>query len=894
MAEAQDRKRILDNLTVKEQRLKGLIDRFNSLVEQGYQNLDQVNNEQMRAARTDAADEFRRAAINPYGRTPSGATTAPAFAEFNQYIAENMAVRDAAERNFQEAMHLVDISSIPFPDSPPIVYPDAAFWRKISRDENNHVGGRITKYSSMDLLSDKPAEQAIIKALDDKTSIDFQGTPLSDAMEFLADRHHIPVQFDLAALKEAGLDPSTMQVTMPPLKDVSLKSALKLILSQFNLSYVIKDEILQITTKDKADTTLTTKVYYVGDLVVPIQSQNVNLGQFGGGMGGLGGGGGGGGGGLGGGLGGGGGGGGGLGGGGGGGLGGAFSLPAESGRMLLPAQDSGGALDVNDSKNTSTTIPTDNRPQSTANSSRAAVQPVSTVSAAPAATNASAKTPATDKIALPASSDPNQAWNDYFAALPKPDEQHAAETARKRDAAIADTAKELMNQRKFDQVTALINAALRNGYAQPWMYEALALSLQASDQSKDEIERALMSAADFARSPNDLVNVATYMARIGLDARALKLLRQVSALETFRDEPYLFGLAIAQRVNDVDGIRWACLGVLSQAWPNNKKEVVESARYAADALLDKMRGQGQMNEADEFQKQLDQAQVRDCMVKVSWTGNADVDLTVQEPTGAVCTFRNPRTTGGGVMQGDTYAKLKSPGSDGSSDFSQSYVLPQGFSGQYKVLVRRLWGQVATGKVTVDVFTHFGSTQVTHIHKQIPISERDALVTFDLNNGRRKESLDQAQLALAADNQQQMNRSILSEQLASFDSDSSSSGSASDLPNPAPANAPVTPFNFPFSRAGAAGYQPVITILPEGATMQATAVISADRRYVRITAIPFFSSIGQVSTFNFASGATGTTGTTTSGGTTTTSGTTTTGGTTSTGTSGGTTLGGGAF
>ena len=36
-------------------------------------------------------------------------------------------------------------------------------------------------------------------------------------------------------------------------------------------------------------------------------------------------------------------------------------------------------------------------------------------------------------------------------------------------------------------------------------------------------------------------------------------------------------------------------------------------------------------------------------------------------------------------------------------------------------------------------------------------------------------------------------------------------------------------------------------------MSATAVISADRRYVRITALPFFSQVGNVSTFNVAQG-----------------------------------------
>ena len=36
-------------------------------------------------------------------------------------------------------------------------------------------------------------------------------------------------------------------------------------------------------------------------------------------------------------------------------------------------------------------------------------------------------------------------------------------------------------------------------------------------------------------------------------------------------------------------------------------------------------------------------------------------------------------------------------------------------------------------------------------------------------------------------------------------------------------------------------------------MSATAVLSADRRYVRITALPFFSQIGPITTFHVAQG-----------------------------------------
>ena len=47
-----------------------------------------------------------------------------------------------------------------------------------------------------------------------------------------------------------------------------------------------------------------------------------------------------------------------------------------------------------------------------------------------------------------------------------------------------------------------------------------------------------------------------------------------------------------------------------------------------------------------------------------------------------------------------------------------------------------------------------------------------------------------------------------------------------------------------------GFQPVITMLPQGASLSASAVVSGDRRYVRIGLTPFFSTIGNVDTFNF--------------------------------------------
>ena len=49
---------------------------------------------------------------------------------------------------------------------------------------------------------------------------------------------------------------------------------------------------------------------------------------------------------------------------------------------------------------------------------------------------------------------------------------------------------------------------------------------------------------------------------------------------------------------------------------------------------------------------------------------------------------------------------------------------------------------------------------------------------------------------------------------------------------------------------AAAQQPVITVLSEGTAVNVQAVVSADRRFVRLTLVPFFSTIGKVEQFQF--------------------------------------------
>jgi len=60
---------------------------------------------------------------------------------------------------------------------------------------------------------------------------------------------------------------------------------------------------------------------------------------------------------------------------------------------------------------------------------------------------------------------------------------------------------------------------------------------------------------------------------------------------------------------------------------------------------------------------------------------------------------------------------------------------------------------------------------------------------------------------------------------------------------------------------AAAQQPVVTVLNEGTSLSVQAVVSSDRRFVRLTLVPMFTKIGDVQTFTFTGRTTSNTGTT---------------------------------
>jgi len=109
------------------------------------------------------------------------------------------------------------------------------------------------------------AEQRISEALNDDTRLEFIETPLDQVVEFLKDQHDINIELDRNALDDVGIG-ADVPITRN-LKGICLRSALRLMLKDLELTYEIHNEVLLITTPEGAVAHAHVKVYNVSALL---------------------------------------------------------------------------------------------------------------------------------------------------------------------------------------------------------------------------------------------------------------------------------------------------------------------------------------------------------------------------------------------------------------------------------------------------------------------------------------------------------------------------------------------------------------------------------------------------------------------------------------------------
>jgi hypothetical protein len=112
--------------------------------------------------------------------------------------------------------------------------------------------------------------------------MEFNETRLDEVIGYLQELHGITVALDKTALEAINITGENL-VTLN-VQGVSLRSGLRLLMRSLDptLTYSIQDEVLMITTKEAAQEHMVTKVYPVGDLVVPISYDFQGSGGFGG------------------------------------------------------------------------------------------------------------------------------------------------------------------------------------------------------------------------------------------------------------------------------------------------------------------------------------------------------------------------------------------------------------------------------------------------------------------------------------------------------------------------------------------------------------------------------------------------------------------------------------
>ena len=419
---------------------------------------------------------------------------------------------------------------------------------------------------------------------------------------------------------------------------------------------------------------------------------------------------------------------------------------------------------------------------------------------------------------------PSEIWSIYFAAH------------RPAPRVVSSHVEKLHRQGEHEHVISLIQSAIINGQSQPWMYEVLALSMDIQGRDKKEIDRVVLSLTDFGTvNFGTMMYSAAYLVRLGRESAALKLYRQASRIAPERPEPYLLGLKLARAQKDVDAIEWAAVGVLLHAWTRDFRKLHREAEDVALEAERALRKQGLTKRADELKQALNHARHRDLRVRVTWSGEGDLDLIVEEPHDQACSLENPETLSGGILLHDGF------GPDSRNAYEE-YACPAAYSGDYRLRVTHAWGNIVGNRCVVTVIMHQGTPQEQVITRSMTVGSEDAVLRIKLENGRRQS------------NRLVVTRHIKAEvptadALLRQGRDKKLSGKA--MREFAESRGEID--SRTIRRAGAIGFRPVIQVIPDGATLQAQAIVSPDRRYVRIGVVPTFSNITDVFTFTTVAG-----------------------------------------
>lgn len=112
-------------------------------------------------------------------------------------------------------------------------------------------------------LTDK--ERQLLSALDKAVTLNFKDQPLEYALQELSDKLGERLLIDQKSLRDLDIDlkrPVSLDA-----RGISARTALRQVLAANGLTFVVKDETIQVVTVERSRDMLVTRVYYLGDLI---------------------------------------------------------------------------------------------------------------------------------------------------------------------------------------------------------------------------------------------------------------------------------------------------------------------------------------------------------------------------------------------------------------------------------------------------------------------------------------------------------------------------------------------------------------------------------------------------------------------------------------------------
>jgi hypothetical protein len=109
-------------------------------------------------------------------------------------------------------------------------------------------------------------ERAILEALNKPVTLELKDVKFYEMIDALGNLLRQPIVVDEEALKQANVTEDSL-VSARAKRPVAARTLLRQVLGSLELTYVIKDQAIFVTTREKAKQMMTTRTYYLGDVL---------------------------------------------------------------------------------------------------------------------------------------------------------------------------------------------------------------------------------------------------------------------------------------------------------------------------------------------------------------------------------------------------------------------------------------------------------------------------------------------------------------------------------------------------------------------------------------------------------------------------------------------------